>query len=59
MRVLVSLFGNAGNPASNLRKIGDLITRPIPNLLEFELTGTLKDQKLRSLYDPRNLIPKF
>ena len=59
MRVLVSLFGNAGNPDSNLRKIGDLITRPIPNLLEFELTGTLKDQKLRSLYDPRNLIPKF
>ena len=42
-----------------VRKIGDLITKPIPNLLQFELTGTLKDQKLRSLYDPRNLIPKF
>jgi len=59
MRVSVSLFGNAGNPDSNLRKIGDLITKPIPNLLELELTGTLKDQKLRSLYDPRKLIPRF
>ncbi len=59
MRVNVSLFGNAGNPDSNLRKIGDLITKPLPNLLQFELTGTLKKQKLRSLYDPRNLIPRF
>lgn len=59
MNVKVNLFGNAGNPDSNLRKIGDLITKPLPNLLQFELTGTLKDQKLRSLYDPRNLIPRF
>ncbi len=59
MNVEVKLFGNAGKPGSNLRKIGDLITKPIPNLLQFELTGTLKDQKLRSLYDPRNLIPNL
>lgn len=59
MRVNVSLFGNAGNPDSNLRKIGDIITKPIPNLLQFQLTGTLQKQQLRSLYDPRNLIPKF
>ena len=59
MNVNVKLFGNAGKPDSNIRKIGDLITKPIPNLLQFELTGTLKDQKLRSLYDPRNLIPRF
>ena len=59
MNVKVKLFGNAGNPGSNLRKIGDFITKPIPNLLQFELTGTLKDQRLRSLYDPRNLIPQF
>ena len=57
MNVKVKLFGNAGKPGSNLRKIGDLITKPIPNLLQFELTGTLKDQRLRALYDPRNLIP--
>ena len=59
MNVEVKLLGNAGKPGSNLRKIGDLITKPIPNLLHFELTGTLKDQRLRSLYDPRNLIPNL
>ncbi|MEC8614378.1 MAG: AsmA-like C-terminal region-containing protein, partial [Verrucomicrobiota bacterium] len=59
MNVEVKLFGNAGKPDSKLRKIGELITKPIPNLLQFELTGTLKDQKLRSLYDPRNLIPRL
>ena len=59
MNVEIKLFGNAGEPSSKLRKIGDLITKPIPNLLQFELTGTLKDQKLRSIYDPRNLIPNL
>lgn len=59
MRVTVSLFGNAGNPDSNIRKLGDFISKPIPNLLQFELTGTLQNQKLRSLYDPRNLILGF
>ena len=59
MRVEVSLFRNTGNPESNLRKISDLLIKQLPNLLEFELTGTLKKQQLRSLYDPRNLIPLF
>jgi hypothetical protein len=59
MKVDISLFANSGNPESNLRKLSGLITSPITSLLQFELTGTLKDQKLRSLYDPRNLIPKF
>lgn len=59
MRVSVSLFANAGKPESRLRKIGDLISMPFPNLLEFELTGTLMQQKLRSLYDPRKLTPRF
>ena len=59
MNVEVKLLGNAGKPGSKLRKIGDFITKPIPNLLQFELTGTLKDQRLRSLYDPRNLIPSL
>ena len=59
MRVSVFLFGNTGNPDSGLRKIGEIITKPIPNLLEFELTGTPTKQKLRSLYDPRKLIPQF
>ncbi|TVP80326.1 MAG: hypothetical protein EA353_04180 [Puniceicoccaceae bacterium] len=58
-RVSVSLLGNVGNPESRIRRIGSFISRPIPNLLEFELTGTLQDQSLRSLYDLRNLIPDF
>jgi hypothetical protein len=59
MRVSVFLFGNAGNPESNIRKLSDLISRPIPNFLEFELSGTPKDQQWRSLYDPRKFIPQF
>lgn len=59
MRISVNLFRNMGSPTSTIRKIGDLITKPIPNLLTFELTGTIQDQKIRSLYDPRNLIPNL
>lgn len=59
MRVSVDLFGNTGNPDSGLRRIGDLITRPIPNLLQFELTGTLEKQNWRSVYDPRNLLRRL
>lgn len=59
MRVSASLFRNVGNPDSNIRKIGQMISKPLPNLLQFELTGTVKKQKFRSLYDPRNLIPRF
>lgn len=59
MRVSASLFRNVGNPDSNLRKIGQIISKPLPNLLQFELTGTVTDQKFRSLYDPRNFIPRF
>ncbi|MFO8027608.1 MAG: AsmA-like C-terminal region-containing protein [Opitutales bacterium] len=59
MRVSVYLFGNTGKPDSKLRKFGDLVTRPIPNILEFELTGTPDEQKWRSLYDPRKFIPQF
>ena len=59
MRVSVYLFGNAGSPDSNIRKISNLITKPIPNLLEFDLSGTAEEQQWRSIYDPRNLIPIF
>lgn len=59
MRVSVHLFGNVGNPKSNIRKIGEFITKPIPNILEFELTGTPENQRWRSLYDPRKFIPQF
>lgn len=59
MQVSVSLFRNLGDPDSNLRKIGDILIKPLPNLLRFELTGTVTQQKLRSLYDPRKYIPSF
>lgn len=59
MRVSVHLFGNVGNPESNIRKIRDFVTTPIPNMLEFELTGTPENQRWRSLYDPRKFIPQF
>lgn len=59
MRVSVFLLGNAGNPDSRLRQIGNLLKRSIPNLLEFELSGTLQEQRFQSVYDPRNLIPNL
>ena len=37
--------------------ISDIISNTLPKPLMFELTGTLSEQKLRSIYDPRNLIP--
>ena len=57
MRVRVNLLANIGAPDSPLRKVGSVISRPLKNLLEFDLSGTLEKQKLRSLFDPRNLIP--
>ncbi|MGJ8653699.1 MAG: hypothetical protein ACSHX8_10535 [Opitutaceae bacterium] len=59
MKVSVNLFANMGSPDSTIKKFGDILTSPIPNLLTFDLTGTIQDQKWRSLYDPRNLIPSF
>jgi len=59
MRVSVNLFANLGSEDSALNKVGNLITKPIPNLLVFDLTGTIKEQKWRSVYDPRKLIPTF
>lgn len=59
MRVGVRLFANAGDPESNIRKFSDWISSPIPNILEFELSGTPEAQQWRSLYDPRKFIPQF
>lgn len=59
MRVNVDLFGNLGNPDSRLRKVGNLLTSPIPTLLDFELSGTIDDPRWRSAYDPRNLLFRF
>ncbi len=56
MDVKVSLFANSGNPDSKINAVGRIIASPLPNLLSFKLTGTLKDQKVRSKFDPRNLF---
>lgn len=56
MDVKVSLFANVGRPDSRINAFGRAIASPLPNLLSFKLTGTLKDQKVRSKFDPRNLI---
>lgn len=59
MRVSVYLFGNLGAPDSRVRKLSEFVTRPLPNILEFELSGTPENQNWRSLYDPRQFIPQF
>ncbi|MFP4674180.1 MAG: AsmA-like C-terminal region-containing protein [Opitutales bacterium] len=56
MRVVVNLVGNVGEPDSYLGKFRNLFNR-LPRLLEFKVSGTLENQKWRSLYDPRNLLP--
>ena len=56
MDVKVSLFANVGKAESTMNAIGRAIASPLPNLLSFKLTGTIDDQKVRSKFDPRNLI---
>lgn len=57
MDLRVSLFANMGDPESTINSFRKLITSPIPNLLVFDLKGTIHDQKIRLSYDPRNFIP--
>lgn len=57
MEVSVNLFANVGKSDSAIKAAGRFLTSPLPNLLSFKLTGTVDDQKIRSRFDPRNLIP--
>ncbi len=57
MDVRVNLFANIGDPDSTINTFRKLITSPLPNLLVFDLSGTIHDQKIRLRYDPRNFIP--
>lgn len=57
MDLRVSLFANFGDPKSTINTFRKLITSPLPNLLLFDLKGTIHDQKIRLSYDPRNFIP--
>ena len=57
MDVRVKLFENIGNPDSTINTFRKLLSSPLPNLLVFNLRGTIHDQKIRLRYDPRNFIP--
>jgi hypothetical protein len=57
MDVRVKLFENIGNPDSTINTFRKLLSSPLPNLLVFNLKGTIHDQKIRLRYDPRNFIP--
>lgn len=57
MDLRVNLFANMGDPDSTINSFRKLLTSPLPNLLVFDLKGTIHDQKIRLSYDPRNFIP--
>ena len=57
MDVRIKLFENIGNPESTINTFRKLISSPLPNLLLFNLKGTIHDQKIRLRYDPRNFVP--
>ena len=57
MDLRVNLFANIGDPDSAINSLRKFITSPLPNLLVFDLTGTVHEQKLRLRYDPRKFIP--
>ena len=57
MDVHVRLLENIGKPGSTINTFRKLISSPLPNLLLFDLKGSIHDQKIRLSYDPRNFIP--
>ncbi|MFQ3226296.1 MAG: hypothetical protein ACI8Z5_002568, partial [Lentimonas sp.] len=57
MNLRVNLFANMGDPDSTINSLRKFITSPLPNLLVFDLSGTIQEQKLRLRYDPRKFIP--
>lgn len=57
MNMSVSLFENMGASNSKINTFRKFITAPLPNLLVFDLKGTMQEQKIRSRYDPRQFIP--
>jgi hypothetical protein len=51
----VDLLKNRNLSFSQLGNIGKILN-PVTNILNFTVTGTLQDQKWRSIFDPRNLF---
>ena len=56
MRVSVRLFGNATSERNPINRITSVFN-PLAMLLRFRVTGTMDNQRIRSTYDPRNLLP--
>lgn len=52
----VNLIGNLSEKINPLKTITDILN-PLNYLMQFRITGTLEDQQIRSLYDPRNVLP--
>ncbi len=52
----VNLIGNLNKKFNPLWRITDIIN-PLNYLMQFRVSGTLENQSIRSLYDPRNLLP--
>ena len=53
----VNLIGNLNKKFNPLWRLTDAIN-PLNYLMQFRITGTLDNQTIRSLYDPRNLLPE-
>ncbi len=56
MHVTVRLFGNIGGSGNPIKQLSKIVN-PLAFLLKFHITGTLENQKFRSVYDPRKLLP--
>jgi hypothetical protein len=56
MIIGVNLIGNLSEKINPFKIITDVVN-PLNYLMQFKLEGTLRDQKIRSLYDPRNFLP--
>ena len=56
LEVGVNLIGSLNKKFNPLWRITDIIN-PLNYLMQFRVSGTLENQSIRSLYDPRNLLP--
>lgn len=52
----VNLIGNLEQKINPFKPITDILN-PLTYLMQFRITGTVEEQQIRSLYDPRNLLP--
>lgn len=56
MIIGLNLIGNVSEKINPFKKITDAVN-PLNYLMQFKLSGTLQNQEIRSIYDPRNFLP--